>query len=484
MATFFIKLFKFHGSYSWGIPLILGVGLFLSGCHAPEPNENILSEDPGKFLDDLKKRTFYFFWDLVDGPTWQIPDRHPTVRFSSIASTGFGLAAYITGAENGFITRDEAAVRVYNTLNWFWHSKQGPDSSGVTGYRGFYYHFLTYGEGTRYQQVELSTIDTGLLMAGILACQSYFDQNNETEMNIRQLADSLYLRVEWDWAMQDQKTMSMGWHPERGFIKARWTGYNEAMVLLIMALGSPTHPIPPDSWEAWCDSYQWEEFQGYELVNFSPLFGHQYSHMFIDFRDIRDPYMKTRGIDYFENSRRATLSNRAYCIENPGNFAGYDKNIWGLSACDGPAEETRKIHGEKVNFWTYRARGASAINITDDGTIAPTAAGGSIPFAPEECITALMNMKNRLGDRLYQKYGFKDSFNLTYAEQENNKNGWVDSDYLGIDQGPILIQLENHQSELIWKVMKQNRYIVSGLKKAGFTGGWLEDTLLTENLDQ
>lgn len=444
-----------------------------TGCNT-RPGEREISDEQQLFLQDLKQRTFHFFWDQIDKPSWQIPDRYPTRRFSSIASTGFGLTAYIIGAENGFVTRREAAERVYGTLKWLWESKQGPDTSLVTGYRGFYYHFLNYGDGTRYRNVELSTIDTGLLMAGILACQSYFDGGNSLESQIKILADSLFLRVEWDWAMQDKNTMSMGWHPEKGFIKSRWSGYNEAMILILMAMGSPTHPIPENAWEQWCDTYHWMNFQGYEHVNFSPLFGHQYSHMFIDFRGIQDRYMKSRGIDYFENSRRATLSNRAYCMENPGKFVGYGKDIWGLTACDGPARDRKILNGDTVDFWTYRARGASAIRITDDGTIAPTAAGGSIPFAPEICIDALLAMKNRLGEALYQEYGFKDSFNMTYHDELLGDNVWVDHDYLGIDQGPILIQLENYQSELIWEVMKKNKYIVTGLKKAGFTGGWLE----------
>lgn len=456
--------------------------LLSTSCTPPEKKDPLDESQRVSFLFDLKKRTFSFFWDLVDTLTWQIPDRHPTVRFSSIASTGFGLASYSIGVENGFITREQAAERVFKTLDWFWKSKQDPQMEGTTGYRGFYYHFLHYGTGIRYQQVELSTIDTGLLMAGILTCQSYFDQDNELENRIRELADSLYRRVEWDWAMQNQKTMSMGWRPESGFIKARWTGYNEAMILLILALGSPTHSIPADSWDAWCETYQWANFQGYEQINFSPLFGHQYSQMFIDFRGIQDPYMKSKDIDYFENSRRATLSNRAYCIRNPLHFSGYDQNIWGLTACDGPGHQKQTVNGDTIQFWAYRARGASALHIVDDGTIAPTATGGSIPFAPEECIIALIAMKAQLGDRLFDEYGFKDAFNLTFRDAPGKASGWVDKDYLGIDQGPILIQLENYQTELIWNTLKKNRYIITGLKKAGFTGTWLDETIIAENL--
>lgn len=461
--------------YMWKLSWIIA-GLLSMGVLSCERVEKQATDDRAQeiFLEDLKKRTFNFFWELADSSTWQIPDRHPTVRFSSIAATGFGLPTYLIGIENDYITREQGAERVLNTFNWLWNSKQGPDSAGVTGYRGFYYHFLNYGSGTRYRNVELSTIDTGLLMAGILTCQSYFDMDNATETRIRQLADSLYLRAEWDWAMENRKTMSMGWRPERGFIEARWTGYNEAMILIIMAMGSPTHPISDDSWEAWCNTYKWRDFKGYKHLNFTPLFGHQYSHMFIDFRGIYDPYMQERGIDYFENSRRATLSNRSYCMDNPRRFEGYGENIWGLTACDGPARDTRVIHGDSIDFWTYRARGASAIRIVDDGTIAPTAAGGSIPFAPGECISALMTMKEKFGDRLYQEYGFKDAFNLTYTFGEGMENGWFDIDYIGIDQGPIIIQLENYQTELIWNTIKKNKYIINGLKKAGFTGGWLD----------
>lgn len=426
---------------------------------------------PDRFVDDLKEKTFTYFWEVVDSTTWQTDDRYPTRNFTSIASTGFALPVYIIGIHNEYITREEGALRVLNVLEWLWNAPQGDDAEGVTGYRGFYYHFLNYGTGTRFKQVELSTIDTALLMAGILTAQSYFDGQNRVESRIRELADSLYKRVEWDWAMNGNSTMSMGWHPESGFIEAQWKGYNEAMILLILALGSPDHAIPEDSWDTWTSTYNWADFYGYEHVNFGPLFGHQYSHMFVDFRGIQDEYMRARGIDYFENSRRATLANRAYCIDNPRNFKGYGENIWGLTASDGPANETRAIGDRTVRFRTYHARGAADGYIHDDGTIVPTAAGGSIPFAPEETLAALYTMKEKYGDQLYTKYGFLDAFNLTYK-----KDGWFNKDYIGIDQGPIIIQLENLQTGLIWSILKENEYIQKGLAKAGFTGGWLNES--------
>ncbi len=425
---------------------------------------------PSEFKDELKLRTFNYFWEIVDEPTWQTDDRYPGRNFTSIAATGFAIPSYIIGIHNGYVSREDGAERVRNTLKWLWNSPQGSESVGNTGYKGFFYHFLNYGTGTRYRQVELSTVDTGLLMAGILTAQSYFDAPDHTEEQIRALADSLYLRVDWNWAMDGKETMSMGWHPEYGFIEAQWTGYNEAMILLILAMGSPTHPIPDDSWKVWTETYTWADFYGYEHVNFGPLFGHQYSQMFIDFREILDEYMTEKGFDYFENSRRATLSNRAYCIANPGGFVGYGENIWGLTASDGPANINKEINGKPIQFRTYTARGAARDYLNDDGTIAPTAAGGSIPFAPQETLGALYAMKNQFGDDLYTKYGFLDAFNLTFE-----KDGWFNRDYIGIDQGPILIQLENLESELIWNTMKKNKYVVQGLKKAGFTGGWLDE---------
>lgn len=430
------------------------------------------AEEAKPFLDSLSRHTFNFFWEQADSVTAQIPDRWPTPSFSSIAATGFGITTYLIGAERGYITRKKAAERVLKTISFLNNLPKGDSATGIAGYKGFYYHFIDMKSGLRFQQVELSTIDTGLLMAGILSAQSYFDQDTETEKRIRSIADSMYRAIEWDWAMNNEATMTMGWHPEKGFIKARWRGYNEAMILYVLALGSPTHTIPAESWKAWTDTYQYSTYYGQEHVNFGPLFGHQYSHMYIDFRGIYDPYMKEKGFDYFENSRRATYANRLYCMANPGNYTGYSENMWGLTACDGPGNSTNA--NPNVSFMGYSARGAAEYYTSDDGTIAPTAAGGSIPFAPEICIPALQNMYKQYGDTLYKEYGFVDSFNHSIKNTDGTV-GWVDKDYLGIDQGPIVIQLENYRSEFVWKLMKKNPYIVNGLKKAGFTGGWLEE---------
>lgn len=430
---------------------------------SPEPQR-----DP--FLDSLSAHTFQFFWQLGATDNAQIPDRWPNETFSSIAATGFGLTSYIIGVEKKYVTRIEAAERILRTLRFLNALPKGPDQSGVAGYRGFYYHFLEQKSGLRFKDVELSTIDTGLLMAGILACMSYFDQDNPTEKEIVALADQLYRAVDWTWAMNGDNTMSMGWFPDKGFIQSRWKGYNEAMILYVMAMASPTHPIPADAWKAWTSTYVWREHLGQTYVNFGPLFGHQYSHCWIDFRGIQDAYMREKGIDYFENSRRATIANYTYCALNPGAYTGYGPELWGLTACDGPGN--RENADPNIRFMDYSARGNAYGYLSDDGTIAPTAAGGSIPFAPEICIPALKNMKYTYPNT-YGQYGFKDAFNLSFT-YANGDTGWYDPDYLGIDQGPILIQMANFESEIIWNVMKKNPYIRTGLKKAGFSGGWLD----------
>jgi hypothetical protein len=278
----------------------------LTACQAPSSPSDALSEGalgaPAEqrdfSLDELQRRTFNYFWETALPGNHQIPDRWPTKRFSSIAATGFGLTAYIVGAERGYVSRAEAAERTRNTLEVLWGLPQGDAMSGVAGHRGFFYHFLTNDEALRYKNVELSTIDSGLLLAGALSSQSYFDGEADDEHRIRELADSLYLRMEWDWMLNDKGRISMGWRPDRGFIEADWNGYNEAMILIVLAMGSPTHPIPDNSWERWTENYQWANYQGYDHLNFSPLFGHQYSQMFVDFRGIQDAYMREHNNDY------------------------------------------------------------------------------------------------------------------------------------------------------------------------------------------
>lgn len=450
-----------------------------------------------EFLDDLQQRTFNFFWETPPAETGLTPDRWPSRSESSIAAVGFGLTAYGVGVERGWITREAAAERTLATLQFFRDSEQGEHSVESAGHRGFYYHFLEIDTGRRWRQCELSSIDTALLMMGVLFAQQYFDGDNPTEREIRESADALYRRVEWDWFQPRAPLMAMGWKPEpqrhqpAGFGRADYRGYNEAMFLYVLALGSPTHAIEPAAWEAFCDDYKWDEFYGEQFVQFSPLFGHQYAACWIDLRGIQDASMRGRGIDYFENSRRATLAQRGYAIANPAGWRGYGADVWGLTACDGPGIGPSTYNGKQRRFAGYWARGAGADHINDDGTIAPTAAGGSIPFAPKETLGTLQAMHDQYGKHLYGEYGFFDSFNPSCTDPEREYRhgkvhedvGWVNADYLGIDQGPILLQAENYRTGFVWDVMRQSPYLQEGLRRAGFAGGWL-DRLSEDDADE
>jgi hypothetical protein len=425
------------------------------------------------FLDTLQTRTLRWFLDTADPLTGLVFDRYPTPSPSSVAAVGFGLTAIPIAAERGILTRAVATDRVLATLRFLRSIPQGPGATGIGAHRGLFYHFIDMHTGIRAWKSELSTIDTGLLMGGILFCQSYFDQDRVGEDSIRAIADHLYRRVEWDWSADGREGLTMGWTPEDGFHDMTWQGYNEAMILYLLALGSPTHPVPPTTWDHWTATYRWEKQCGEEFVTFGPLFGHHYSHLWIDFRGIRDNPMRAHGIDYFENSRRATLSQRAYAAENPQRFRDYGADVWGFTACDGPPDTVFSVDGTERRFSGYGARSVCYRWINDDGTLAPTAPGGSLPFAPEVCIPALKTMRARYGDRLFQKYGFLDSFNPTFVTP-GSPSGWFDRDYLGIDQGPIALMIENHRNGFVWNVMKKNPYVVAGLRKAGFSGGWLE----------
>jgi hypothetical protein len=433
------------------------------------------------FLDTLSVRTFRWFWDLSDARSGLTPDRWPTRSFSSVGAIGFALTAYPIGAEHGWVSRAQASERTLATLRFLWTARQDTAEHGCIGYRGFFYHFLDPATGTRFETVELSTIDTALMLAGALFCQSYFDRHGATEDSVRAMAESLYARADWHWAQPNPPTITLGWSPRGGFLPYDWRGYNEAMILHILALGSTSHPVATETWSAWTAGYRWGTFHGQEHLGFAPLFGHQYSHVWLDFRGVRDSVMRAHDLDYFENSRRATLAQREYAIANPSGFAGYGATLWGLSACDGPLDRTLDIEGRAREFHTYQGRGASFTGVTDDGTIAPTAAAGSIAFAPEVVVPTLEAMRATFGERLFSRYGFVDALNPTlklaipvHHGIVDTTLGWFDTDYLGIDQGPILAMIENYRSGLVWRTMRGNPHIVRGLKRAGFTGGWLD----------
>jgi hypothetical protein len=437
-------------------------------------------------FDDIERRTFEFFWQTANVANGMVPDRFPSPSAASVAAIGFSLTAYVIGADRGFVTREQARQRTLTTVRFFRDAPQGTQPRGTTGYKGFFYHFLDMTTGTRAGPSEISTIDTALLVAGMLHVQSYFDGAHRDEAEIRAGVDAIYWRIDWKWAQVRGPLISLSWSPEKGFAPYDWAGYNEAMLVILLALGSPTHPVEESAWAAWTAGYAnaTPRFMGYDYLGFAPLFGHQYSHSWIDFRGIQDAPMRERGIDYFENSRRATYAQRAYAIANPKGWFEYGANVWGFTACDGPGwlHDTDR-NGRKRFYLDYRARGAGQGMTLDDGTIAPTAALSSLPFAPEIVVPAIEEMHARYGRFIYSKYGFLDAFNRSLTSSDARLSngridpsfGWVDTDYLGIDQGPILAMMGNYRNNIVWDDMRGCVPLRRGLERAGFSGGWLTE---------
>ena len=419
-------------------------------------------------LHELQRNTFRYFWEQTNPSNGLIPDNTAAADFpASIAGVGLALASYPVAVERSFASRAEAAARALTTLRFFWNAPQGaaPDT---TGHRGFFYHFLDVATGRRAWNCEVSTIDSTILIAGALTAAAYFNDETDDERELRELADSLYRRMDWQWALTRKTTVRHGWTPESGFRRYHWEGFNEALILYVLGLGSPTHPLPSGSYDAWSATYRWKKIYGHEFLYGGPLFMHQLSHIWIDFRGIQDAFMRRVGIDYFENSRRATYVNQQYAIRNPKGFRDYDANTWGITASNGPGPATRTIRGVRRRFRGYAARGVPYG--PDDGTLAPWAVAASLPFAPEivlptleHCSKAYPNSEN--------EYGLVCSINPTFPVR--GKPGWVSKDHFALDQGPVILMIENYRSELIWQLMRSCSYIETGLRRAGFTGGWL-----------
>jgi hypothetical protein len=399
-------------------------------------------------LDTLQHSAFQYFWNEANPVNGLVKDRSTSTSPASIAATGFGLSALCIGADHGWVTRAQAAQRVWTTLNTFYTGPQSSAASGTIGYKGLFYHFLDMSTAVRTWDSELSTIDTALLFAGVIDSRQYFDSASDpTEFQIRLMADSLVNRADWNFMRNFNQGILMGWKPGTGFGGfGQWVGYNEAMVLYLLALGTPTYKVPTNAWSRWTSGYLWGTYYGQSYITFAPLFGHQYSHCWVDFRYVKDAYGVTQHLTYFENSRRATLAQQAYCVANPGGFAGYGPRLWGLTAGDGP-------NG-------YNARGAPPAQ-NDDGTIAPTAAISSLPFAPDVVWPVINELWDHYRDLLWGPYGWRDGFNLTV--------NWFDTDVLGIDQGPIILMIENYRNGAVWNRMMASPVIQTGLSRAGFT---------------
>jgi hypothetical protein len=451
--------------------LLLAVFTFTIGTTQPQ---NIVFRSNGKvnypltpgdiaMLDSIQHKAFLYFLNEHNPDKGIVKDRTLTGAPASIAATGFAIPSFAIGAERNWITRKQAAEITLKILTFFLNSVQSTGKN-VTGYKGFYYHFLKMESGLREWNCELSSVDTGLLMMGVIFARNYYNLDNEVETQIRLLAAELLDRIDWNFMeMPDTGrfagTISMGWTPEERSHNFGWIGYNEADFLYILAAGSGMKNAE-QGYKTWLKTYRWyTSYKGLSHVAFPPLFGHQFSQAFIDYRGLVDEYMKGKGIDYFENSRLATYVQRQYASDNPKGWIGYDSLCWGVTASDGPGE---KYNFDNKKFIGYAGRGTSGpeYNYYDDGTIAPYAALSSIPFAPEIVIPMIKSMNNKYGKKLWGKYGYYDAFNLTAK--------WIDNDYLGIDEGPMLIMIENFRTGLVWNYVMKDPIIQKGLNRLGF----------------
>jgi len=416
-------------------------------------------------LDGILRETFEYFRKEHNPKNGLIADKTQPGAPSSIAAVGLGLSVYTVAVERGLISRREAVERTLAVLRFLDSSPQGREPD-ATGYKGFYYHFLDMQSGRRAWECEISTVDTAILMAGILNAARYFTDEPE----IRDRAETLYRRVDWQWALDGAKTLRHGWKPETGFLGCRWDNrYSEAGILYLLAIASPTYPIDPAGYREWTSTFEWKKIYDIEHIYAGPLFIHQMAQLWIDFRGICDDANRKHGIDYFENSRRATWVQRQYAIDNPLGFAHYHEFGWGFTASDGPGPAIVEINGKPREFYDYIARGAP--NGPDDGTIAPWAVVTSLPFAPEIVIPTIRHAVERFRLKGRSPYGVDASFNPTWGETERHGQGWVSPWIFGLNEGPIILMIENFQTEFVWRTMWECPYIREGLRLAGFRGG-------------
>lgn len=419
-------------------------------------------------LEALQHAAFEYFLSNTNPRNGLVADTSRERSPCSIAVVGFALAAYPIGVEHGWIDREDAVKGALAALRFFGESDQS-GSPEATGYKGFYYHFLDMDAGTRVWQSELSMIDTALLIAGALTAAGYFDSTAAAERELRRRADELYRRIDWRWAQHRAPTMRMGWKPESGFLHYGWEGFSEAILMYILAMGSPTHPVSDECYAGWTSTYQWENLYGIDHLYAGPLFVHQFSHAWIDFRGIHDAFMREKDSDYFENSRCATYIQREYARHNPGEFIGYGDKGWGLSACDGPTGAWSRPSGASQPAFGYAARGVPYG--PDDGTLSVPAVLASLPFALGFVLEAVRDLLTRY-PQVLSEGRLATGINPTLVE--NGGAVWVSTGHYGLDQGIVAAMIENHRSGLLWRLMRSCPYIRRGLVRAGFRGGWLE----------
>lgn len=389
-------------------------------------------------LEEIERAAFDFFWTEA-GSSGQVKDRafvngRDTHTLASIAATGFGLTGLCIGHARRYRNPDDIEERVRQSLRFIWDK--------LPHEHGFFYHFVDITSGQRQWMCEISSIDTSILLCGVLTARQYF-----RDAEIQDLANKIYERVDWDWMLNDGRTLSMGWYPESGFIALRWAHYCELMMIYLLALGSPTHPISSRCWGAWKRPRL--TYAGYEYVSGAdPLFTHQYSHAWFDFRNQRDAYL-----NYFQNSISATMAHREFCLAMHHEFPDYSARLWGITASD-------SVQG-------YRIWGGPPSFGDPDGTVVPCATGGSLVFLYPECIEVLRNIRERYG-KAWGNYGYIDAFNpLT---------GWYDNVVLGIDLGITMLMAENHRTKFVWKTFMKNKEVRQGMARAGFhSEEWWED---------
>ncbi len=433
-----------------------------------------VAETDDETLDALQRAAFDYFLRHTRPDSGLVPDTSRDGSPCSIAVVGLALSTCPIGVARGWIERRDAVSRCLAALRFFSKSDQSAEP-GSSGHRGFYFHFLDMDSGARVWESELSMIDTAFLVAGMLTAALWFDADSADERELRELADALYRRVEWRWAQEGGKAIRQGWKPDSGFFNYGWDGYSEALLLYALALGSPDHAITDAGFHDWTLTYQWEDLYGHEFLYAGPLFIHHFSHAWVDLRGIRDAFMREKDSDYFENSRRAVQVQREYAMRNPRSFAGYGENNWGLSAGDGPDAAPRRIAGREQRFAGYAARGVPYG--PDDGTIAGPATLCSMVFAPELVWPVVRRWIAQDGAPDYRRLlasGFNET--LSPSNQTNhvdNARPWISPGTFGLDQGMIVLMLENVRTGLPWKLGRANRYIVAGLRRAGFSGGWL-----------
>lgn len=422
--------------------------------------------DDGALIDALQRAAFAYFAKLADPVNGLVPDTSRKGSPCSIACVGFALSCYPVGVERGWMRRTDAAALTLAALRFFHESPQG-DASDDTGHKGFYYHFLDMKTGRRVWDCELSSIDTTLLLAGVLMAAAYFTGSDAAEAEIRDLADRLTRRVDWPWAQDGAPTISQGWRPETGFLQDEWEGFNEALLLFILGLGSPTFPLPPESYGTWTRTYQWESIYGIDTLYAGSLFIHLFPQAWIDFRGVRDAFMREKRCDYFENTRRAIAMQREYCRRNPYGYQAYSADFWGITAGDGPRPEDVADPSPSHGVFGYTGRGVPFG--PDDGTISPWAMPATLPYEPAAALSGTRNLLAH-HPRAVPRGRFSSGFNPSVAK---NGKAWLSDGLYGLDQGLLVLSMENYRSGLPWRLMRSCAVIRDGLERAGFEGGWL-----------